>query len=40
MPVINPGEAWMTDFRMVAKVRPALLLTGAPAADELDGRTL
>jgi len=36
MPVINPGEIWMIDFGMAAKVRPALLLTGAPADDELD----
>jgi len=33
---INPGEVWMIDFGMAAKVRPALLLTGEPAADELD----
>ena len=26
----------MTDFGMAAKVRPALLLTGAPADEELD----
>ncbi len=36
MPVINPAEVWMTDFGMAAKVRPALLLTGVPADDELD----
>ena len=30
------GEVWMVDFGMAAKVRPALLLTGKPAADELD----
>ena len=36
MPVVNPGEVWMVDFGMAAKVRPALLLTGAPADDELD----
>jgi mRNA interferase MazF len=36
MPAVNPGEIWMTDFGMAAKVRPALLLTGEPAADELD----
>ena len=36
MPAINPGEVWMTDFGMAAKVRPALILTGEPAADELD----
>jgi hypothetical protein len=26
MPVVNPGEVWMIDFGMTAKVRPALLL--------------
>ena len=36
MPIVNPGEIWMIDFGMVAKVRPALLLTGTPADDELD----
>jgi hypothetical protein len=36
MPVINPGEVWITDFGIAAKVRPALLLTGSPADDELD----
>ena len=36
MPVINPGEVWMTDFGMAAKIRPALLLKGQPAANELD----
>jgi len=36
MPAVNPGEIWMTDFGMAAKVRPALLLTGEPANDELD----
>ena len=36
MPVVNPGEVWMIDFGMAAKVRPALLLTGTPADDELD----
>ena len=34
---VNPGEVWMIDFGMAAKVRPALLLlTGEPAADGLD----
>jgi len=33
---VNPGEVWMIDFGMAAKVRPALLLTVDPAADELD----
>jgi mRNA interferase MazF len=36
MRVVNPGEVWMIDFGMAAKVRPALLLTGEPASDELD----
>jgi mRNA interferase MazF len=27
---------WLVDFGMAAKVRPALLLTGKPADDELD----
>ena len=33
---VNLGEVWMIDFGIAAKVRPALLLTGEPAADELD----
>src|SRR5258705_9695703 len=40
MPAVNPGEVWMTDFGMAAKVRPALVLTGNPADDELDLVTL
>ena len=36
MPVVNRGDVWMVDFGMAAKVRPALLLTGHPADDELD----
>jgi len=36
MPAVNSGEVWMTDFGIGAKVRPALLLTGNPATDELD----
>jgi len=40
MPVVNPGEVWVTDFGMAAKVRPALVLTSDPAADELDLVTL
>ena len=30
------GEVWLVDFGPAAKVRPALLLTGNPADDELD----
>jgi mRNA interferase MazF len=36
MPVINHGEVWLVDFGLAGKVRPALLLTGNPADDELD----
>ena len=36
MPSVNRGEVWIVDFGLAAKVRPALLLTGAPADDELD----
>jgi mRNA interferase MazF len=32
----NRGEVWQIDFGIAAKVRPALLLTGEPAADALD----
>jgi len=35
MPLVDPGEVWMIDFGVAAKVRPALLLTGEPADDEL-----
>ena len=30
------GEVWQIDFGIAAKVRPALLLTGEPADDQLD----
>lgn len=33
---MNRGEVWMIDFGLAAKVRPALLLTGEPADNELD----
>jgi mRNA interferase MazF len=36
MRAINPGEVWLVDFGLTAKVRPALLLTGNPADVELD----
>jgi mRNA interferase MazF len=35
MPVA-PGEVWIIDFGMAAQVRPAVLLTGELADDELD----
>jgi mRNA interferase MazF len=37
---IHPGEIWVVDFGLAAKVRPALLLTGEPTDDELDLVTL
>ena len=36
MPVVTRGDVWMVGFGMAAKIRPALLLTGHPADDELD----
>ena len=36
MPAVNAGEVWMIDFGLAAKVHSTLLLTGAPADDELD----
>ena len=36
MPGVARGEVWIVDFGMMAKIRPALLLTGEPADDELD----
>jgi mRNA interferase MazF len=36
MPAIKSGEVWQVDFGLAAKVRPALLLTGNPADEELD----
>lgn len=36
MAAVRSGEIWVIDFGIAAKVRPALLLTGEPADDELD----
>lgn len=36
MPAANPGDIWLVDLGMAAKVRPCLILTGQPRADELD----
>src|SRR5947209_8327077 len=36
MPAVRRGEVWFVDFGIAAKIRPALLLTDGPAADELD----
>jgi mRNA interferase MazF len=32
----KPGEIWIVDLGMVAKVRPCLILTQPPRSDELD----
>ncbi|MCW1884775.1 type II toxin-antitoxin system PemK/MazF family toxin [Luteolibacter flavescens] len=32
---MKPGEVWQVDLGMAGKVRPCLLLTGAPFEDEL-----
>ena len=39
MPGVNKG-VWIVDFGMMAKIRPALLLTGEAADDELDVVTM
>lgn len=36
MPAAKPGEVWMTDLGLAAKVRPCLLLTPQPTRDDLD----
>ena len=35
MPSAQRGEVWLIDFGLAAKVRPALVLTLAPADNEL-----
>jgi len=36
MPAAKPGEIWIVDLGMVAKVRPCLILTPPPRSDDLD----
>ena len=36
MPAAKPGEIWVVDLGMVAKVRPCLILTPPPRDDDLD----
>lgn len=36
MPAAKPGEIWIVDLGMAAKVRPCLVLTSQPRGDELD----
>lgn len=40
MPTARPGEVWMVDLGMAAKVRPCLILTRQPKPDELDVFTI
>ena len=40
MPVAKPGEIWIVDLGMVAKVRPCLVLTPQPRGDDLDTFTI
>lgn len=40
MPNAKPGDVWMTDLGMVAKVRPCLVLTPTPSRNELDVYTV
>jgi mRNA interferase MazF len=36
MAAARPGEVWIIDLGMVAKVRPCLILTDGPKGDDLD----
>ena len=36
MPAAKPGDIWIVDLGMAAKVRPCLILTPPPRGDELD----
>ncbi len=39
-PVARPGEIWIVDLGMIAKVRPCLVLTPPPRAEDLDTFTV
>jgi len=36
MPAAKPGDIWMVDLGMAAKVRPCVILTPHPKSNELD----
>jgi len=36
MPTTKPGDIWIVDLGMAAKVRPCLILTAQPKSNELD----
>lgn len=36
MPAAKPGDIWIVDLGMAAKVRPCLILTAQPRGEDLD----
>ncbi len=40
MPAVKPGDIWVVDLGMAAKVRPCLIITSQPRSDELDVFTI
>ena len=40
MPAAKPGEIWVVELGMAAKVRPCLILTPPPRGDDLDTFTV
>ena len=40
MPAAKPGEIWIVDLGMAAKVRPCLILTPQPRGEDLDTYTV
>ena len=36
MPAAKPGDVWIVDLGLAAKIRPCLILTGQPKSNELD----
>ena len=40
MPTAKPGDIWLVDLGMAAKVRPCVTITPQPRADELEVYTV
>jgi mRNA interferase MazF len=36
MPAAKPGDIWIVDLGMAAKIRPCLILTSPPRGDDLE----
>ena len=36
MPAAKPGDIWIVDLGMAAKVRPCLIITPQPRGDDLE----